>query len=178
MDAAHPLRVWAPVADGIDLVLDPDGEHVLEPTGDGWFVGPLLDPGARYRLRVHGGPADGRTVTDPGAHSLPDGVFGAGQAVDHDAFDWTDAGWDGGRGADRRRASIYELHVGTFSLLGTFDGAAARLDHLVDLGVTHLELLPCASFMGRRGWGYDGVMWWAPHHAYGGVTAMKAFVDA
>ena len=178
MDATQPVRVWAPVADGIDLVLEPGGEQTLQPTGDGWFVGPLLDPGARYRLRVHGGPADGRIITDPGAHSLPDGVFGAGQAVDHDAFSWTDAGWDGGRGADRRRASIYELHVGTFTTLGSFDGAAARLGYLVDLGVTHLELLPCASFMGRRGWGYDGVMWWAPHHAYGGVDGMKRFVDA
>ncbi len=181
MDAAAPLRVWAPIADGVDLVRGTDAEaegEALDPTGDGWFEGPRLDAGSRYRLRVHGGPGDGRTITDPASHSLPDGVFGAGEAVDHDAFGWTDRGWDGGRTADRRRASIYELHVGTFTPEGTFAAAAARLGHLVDLGVSAVELLPCASFMGRRGWGYDGVMWWAPHHAYGGVDAMKAFVDA
>ncbi len=178
MEAAQPLRVWAPVADALDLVLEPGGMQPLEAANDGWFVGPRLAPGIRYRLRVHGGPADGRTITDPATHSLPDGVFGAGQAVDHDAFRWTDAAWDGGRGADRRRAVIYELHVGTFTALGNFDGAVARLGHLVELGVTHIELLPCASFMGNRGWGYDAVMWWAPHHAYGGVAGMKRFVDA
>ncbi len=178
MDATKPLRVWAPMADGIDLVLEPGGDKALEPDEAGCFLGPRIAPGIRYRLRVHGGPGDGRTITDPATHSLPDGVFGPGQAVDHDAFRWTDGGWDGGRGADRRRAAIYELHVGTFTARGTFDGAVARLGHLVDLGVTHVELLPCASFMGRRGWGYDGVMWWAPHHAYGGVDGMKRFVNA
>ena len=174
--------MWAPIVSGLDLVLeDGDGDggpRSLRAVGDGWFEGPALAPGTRYRLGVHGGPGDGRTITDPGAHSLPDGVFGPAEAVDHAAFAWTDAGWDGGRGADRRRASIYELHVGTFTPEGTFAAAAQRLGHLVELGITHVELLPCHSFMGRHGWGYDGVMWWAPHHAYGGVAAMKAFVDA
>ena len=178
MDANRPLQVWAPLAEGLDLVLVPGGEQPLEPDGDGGFAGPQLAPGIRYRLRVHGGPGDGRTITDPAAHALHDGVFGPGQAVDHDAFRWTDGTWDGGRGADRRRAAIYELHVGTFTARGTFDGAIARLGQLAELGVTHIELLPCATFMGRRGWGYDGVMWWAPHHAYGGVVGMKRFVDA
>jgi len=177
MDAASPLRVWAPIVEGVDLVHD-EGEEALVAVGDGWFQGPRLAAGTRYRLGIHGGPGHGRTVTDPAAHALPDGVFGPGQAVDHAAFAWTDSAWDGGRGGDRRRASIYELHVGTFTREGTFAAAAARLDHLVDLGITHVELLPCHSFMGRRGWGYDGVMWWAPHHAYGGVEAMKRFVDA
>jgi len=177
VDAASPLRVWAPILDGVDLIRD-DGEAALEPVGGGWFQGPRLEAGTRYRLGIHGGPGDGRTITDPAAHALPDGVFGPGQVVDHTAFEWTDDHWDGGRGADRRRASIYELHVGTFTPEGTFAAAAGRLDHLVQLGITHVELLPCHSFMGRRGWGYDGVMWWAPHHAYGGVEAMKGFVDA
>ena len=177
MDAAAPVRVWAPVLDGIDLIVEGGGDEPLVAEGD-VFLGPRLGAGTRYRFRVHGGPGDGRVVTDPAAHSLPDGVFGAAEAVDHTAFPWTDAGWDGGRGADRRRAAIYELHVGTFTAEGTFAAAARHLDHLVELGVTHLELLPCHSFMGRHGWGYDGVMWWAPHHAYGGVDGMKGFVDA
>ncbi len=178
MDASQPLRVWAPMAERIDLVLVPGATQELEPDDHGGFCGPMLDPGTRYRLAVHGGPGDGLTITDPAAHSLTEGVFGPGQAVDHDVFRWTDDAWDGGQGADRRRASIYELHVGTFTERGTFDSAVTHLGHLAGLGVTHLELLPCATFMGRRGWGYDGVMWWAPHHAYGGVTGMKRFVDA
>ena len=178
MDASQPVRVWAPIVDGLDLVLgDGTEDEALTPAGGGFFDGPRLTAGTRYRLRVHGGPGDGRTITDPAAHSLPDGVFGPGEAIYH-SFRWTDGRWRGGAGADRRRASIYEMHVGTFTSEGTFAAAAGRLGHLVDLGVTHVELLPCASFMGRHGWGYDGVMWWAPHHAYGGVAAMKGFVDA
>jgi len=177
LEAAVPLRIWAPIVEGVDLVIEGGGEQPLHSSGDGFFDGPRLAAGTRYRLRVLGGPGDGRTITDPAARSLPDGVFGPGEVIHHSAFSWTDEGWDGGRGADRRRASIYELHVGTFTTEGTFAAAARRLDHLVALGVTTIELLPCASFMGTRGWGYDGVMWWAPHHAYGGVEAMKAFVD-
>ena len=71
-------------------------------------------------------------------------------------------------------AIIYELHVGTFTPLGTFDAAIARLDHLVDLGVTHVELMPVAEFSGDRGWGYDGVDLFAPHHAYGGPDGAQA----
>lgn len=178
MDAAEPLRVWSPLVDAIDLVHDGGHLHRLRSKGDGWFEGPRLGAGTRYLLRLHGGPGDGMTITDPAAHALPDGVLGPGQVVDHSAFAWTDADWAGGRGADRRRACIYELHVGTFTPPGTFAAAAEKFGHLVDLGVTHIELLPCHSFMGRRGWGYDGVMWWAPHHAYGGVEGMKGFVDA
>src|SRR5690606_25647845 len=75
-------------------------------------------------------------------------------------------------------AVLYELHVGTFTAAGTFEGVIRRLDHLIDLGVTHVELLPVAEFPGRRGWGYDGVDLFAPHHAYGGPEGLKRLVDA
>ena len=89
------------------------------------------------------------------------------QCVDHSRFEWTDAQWQ-----PRPLAAgiLYELHVGTFSEAGTFDGAIAKLPHLVDLGVTHVELMPVCEFSGERGWGYDGVDLFAPHHAYGGRT--------
>jgi maltooligosyltrehalose trehalohydrolase len=95
--------------------------------------------------------------------------------VDHGSFPWTDAGW---RGVHLPSAVVYELHVGTFTPGGTFDAAIEKLPHLADLGVDVVELLPVAEFSGDRGWGYDGVDLYAPHHAYGGPDGLKRLVDA
>jgi 1,4-alpha-glucan branching enzyme len=73
---------------------------------------------------------------------------------------------------------LYELHIGTFTREGTFDAALDRLDHLVDLGITHVEFMPVSQFSGNHGWGYDGVDLYAPHSAYGGPEALKRLVDA
>ena len=73
---------------------------------------------------------------------------------------------------------LYELHIGTFTPGGTFDSAIEQLDHLVDLGVTHVELLPVNDFNGVWNWGYDGVLWYAVHEGYGGPDGLKRFVDA
>ena len=105
----------------------------------------------------------------------PSGVHGPSGVVDHAAFAWTDGGW---RGLPLAGSVLYECHVGTFSAEGTFDGAIEHLDHLVDLGVDAIELMPVAEFPGRRGWGYDGVDLFAPHHAYGGPDGLKRLVDA
>jgi maltooligosyltrehalose trehalohydrolase len=176
MDASSALRVWAPLVERLDVVTG-DGTTALVKGADGWHDGPKLAPGTRYRLRTHDGPGGEREIGDPGSHSQPEGVFGPSEAVDHDAFAWSDAGWTGAPNDELDRAVIYELHVGTFTAEGTFDAAAERLSHLVDLGVTHVELLPVNTFTGTRGWGYDGVFWFAPHHAYGGVEGLKRFVD-
>ena len=90
-------------------------------------------------------------------------------------FPWTDAQW---QAPPLASAVVYELHVGTFTPEGTFDAAIDRLPHLVELGVTHVELMPVAEFPGDRGWGYDGVDLFAPHHAYGGPDGLKRLVDA
>jgi maltooligosyltrehalose trehalohydrolase len=95
--------------------------------------------------------------------------------VDHAAFRWTDAGW---QAPPLAAGLVYELHVGTFTPAGTFDGAIERLDHLVRLGVTHVELMPVAQFPGGHGWGYDGVDLFAPHSAYGGPDGLKRLIDA
>ena len=95
--------------------------------------------------------------------------------VDHSLFKWTDGGW---RGFALSAALVYELHVGTFSVSGTFDGVASHLDHLVALGVNTVELLPVAEASGERGWGDDGADPWAPHHSYGGPDGLKRLVDA
>ena len=95
--------------------------------------------------------------------------------VDHRAFAWSDQAWGGHRLGN---TVIYECHIGTFTRDGTFESAIERLDHLADLGVTAVELLPVAEASGERGWGYDGVLLWSPHHAYGGPDGLKRLVDA
>ena len=102
-------------------------------------------------------------------------MHGPSRVLDHDAFEWTDSRW---RGVPLPGAVLYELHVGTFTPGGTFDSAVERLDHLVQLGVSAVELLPCNGFAGRWGWGYDGVAWFAVHEPYGGPEGLKRFVDA
>ncbi len=114
-------------------------------------------------------------LPDPRSAWQPAGVHAASRLVNHQAFPWTDEGW---RPPPLASAVIYELHVGTFTPAGTFEAALERLDHLVELGVTHVEVMPVAEFPGTRGWGYDGVALFAPHHAYGGPIGFKRLVDA
>jgi maltooligosyltrehalose trehalohydrolase len=118
---------------------------------------------------------EGDALPDPRSRWQPLGVHGMSRIVDHEAFSWTDGEW---RGMAPPGDLVYELHVGTFTDEGTFDSAAGALDHLVDLGVGAVELMPVAEAPGDRGWGYDGVDLYAPHHAYGGPDALKRFVDA
>jgi maltooligosyltrehalose trehalohydrolase len=166
-------RLWAPLPDHVDLVLPASGDRVPMRAGaDGWWsVDRALAHGTDYAFSLDGGPAR----PDPRAAWLPDGVHGASRVFDADRFAWTDAGWSG---VDVRGAVTYELHVGTFTPEGTLDAAAARLEHLVALGVDVVELMPVAAFNGRHGWGYDGVAPYAVHEAYGGPAALQAFVDA
>jgi len=166
------FRVWAPRAGRVDLVVGGRDVPMDGPDDRGWFrVEADASPGADYAYRLDGG--DPRP--DPRSPWQPHGVDGPSRLVDHAAFGWTDAAWTG---RDPAEAVIYELHVGTFSPEGTFDGVVARLPHLVELGVDTVELLPVAQFPGRRGWGYDGVDLYAPHHGYGGPEGLKRLVDA
>ncbi|HEY7024727.1 MAG TPA: malto-oligosyltrehalose trehalohydrolase [Candidatus Limnocylindrales bacterium] len=166
-----PLRVWAPTATHVDGVVGAR-RIALEPTGDGWWLSnERLSPGTDYKFSLDGGAP----VPDPRSRSQPNGVDGPSRIVDPATFQWTDSEFVPTR---LDRAVIYELHIGTFSNDGTFDGAIGHLDHLAALGVTHVELMPVAEFSGERGWGYDGVDLYAPHHLYGGPEGMARFVDA
>jgi maltooligosyltrehalose trehalohydrolase len=119
---------------------------------------------------------DGKApLPDPRSPYQPNGVHGLSRPVDHSAFESRYARW---QTAPLSSAIIYECHIGTFTPAGTFDAAIERLGYLRDLGVTHVEVMPVAEFSGARGWGYDGVDLYAPHHSYGGPVAMKRFVDA
>jgi maltooligosyltrehalose trehalohydrolase len=143
----------------------------MAPEPGGWWAGGGVSAGRDYAFGLDGG----QPLPDPRSPWQPRGVNGASRAFDHAVFSWTDQGW-GGR--ELAQALIYELHVGTFTPEGTFDAAAAKLPHLVELGVDAVELMPVAEFPGDRGWGYDGVDLWAPHHAYGGPLGLKRLVDA
>ncbi|MEY2398036.1 MAG: maltooligosyltrehalose trehalohydrolase [Actinomycetota bacterium] len=162
--------VWAPAASSVELVTD-EGRAPMNRDGEWWRAGSDVPAGTRYAFAVDGSDA----MPDPRSASQPEGVHGRSVTVDHADYPWRHSEFTGPALAD---SVLYELHVGTFSAEGTFAGAARHLDALVDLGVTTVELMPVAEFPGSRGWGYDGVDLFAPHHGYGGPEELKALVDA
>jgi maltooligosyltrehalose trehalohydrolase len=170
------FRLWAPQARGVALVLEEERsqrELPMPAAAGGWF-GLATDAaraGSRYRYRIDGGLA----VPDPASRFQPADVHGPSEVIDPGAFDWRDTGW---RGRPWEEIVVYELHTGTFSESGDFAGVARRLDHLVRLGVTAVELLPVADFPGRRNWGYDGVLLYAPDSRYGRPEDLKRLVEA
>jgi len=170
------FRLWAPAARRVDLVRSagPDvGEAPMQPMPDGWFerTVPRADATTRYTFRIDGDAL----VPDPASRANPDDVHAASALVDPLAFEWPDEHW---RGRPWHEAVIYELHVGCFTREGTFAAATGRLDELAALGVTAIELMPVAEFAGRRGWGYDGVLPFAPEASYGTPDDLKRLVAA
>jgi maltooligosyltrehalose trehalohydrolase len=168
----HTFKVWAPGRRRVELIADGHRLPMTPTEGGCWEVSDGdSHAGTRYGFSLEGGV----TRPDPRSESQPDGVFGLSEVVDHNLQVWSDAGWTG---VTLAGAVLYELHVGTFTPEGTFDGVIERLPHLVDLGVDAIELMPVAEFAGERGWGYDGVDLFAPHHSYGGPLGLKRLVDA
>ncbi|MBW3595891.1 MAG: malto-oligosyltrehalose trehalohydrolase [Planctomycetes bacterium] len=168
----HTFAVWSPKAEQVSVVTD-EGEFSMQREDRGWWRVAVASagPGTRYAFRVDGGSER----PDPRSPFQPDGPHARSRVVDHSEFRWTDAGF---QAKPLSSAVIYELHIGTFTEAGTFHAAIERLDHLVDLGVTHVELMPVAEFDGDRGWGYDGVDLFAPHHHYGDPGSLKSLVNA
>jgi malto-oligosyltrehalose trehalohydrolase len=167
------FRLWAPLADGeVSLVLPGRGARLpMRPSGGGWLEAEAeAAPGDAYAFAL----PDGREVADPASRRQAGDVHGPSVLVDPDAYRWRHAGW---RGRPWGEAVVYELHLGTFSPEGTYEGTRARLPHLADLGVTAVELMPVADFAGGRGWGYDGVLPYAPARCYGTPDELKALVD-
>jgi maltooligosyltrehalose trehalohydrolase len=168
----HTFRIWAPTPHRVDVIA---GDHMLpmKQRERGWWEISDADShaGTRYGYSLDGGAVR----PDPRSPSQPDGVLGLSEVIDHNAFAWNDGGW---RGIPLPGSVLYELHVGTFSPKGTLDGVVERLPHLVELGIDAIELMPVVEFSGDRGWGYDGVDLFAPHHAYGGAAALSRLVDA
>jgi maltooligosyltrehalose trehalohydrolase len=169
---AVPIDVWAPAAQTVQLV---SGAVTAPMTRDdaGWWHGGLPgdEDGVDYGFLVDGnGP-----FPDPRSRRQPHGVHDLSRTFDPADHAWQDGAWTGRQLAG---ATIYELHIGTFTPEGTLDAAAGRLDHLVSLGVDFVELLPVNGFNGTHNWGYDGVLWYAVHEGYGGPAAYQRFVDA
>ncbi|MEO6125946.1 MAG: malto-oligosyltrehalose trehalohydrolase [Ilumatobacteraceae bacterium] len=166
---SRPTRVWAPTPTTVEFETEL-GTSAMRPIDDGWWEGDGLAADTAYRFVLDGEPSP-----DPRSPRQPDGPQGWSRTVDHSAFAWTDSGWTS---FPLAAAVIYEMHVGTFSPEATFDGAIEKLDELVDLGITALEIMPIATFSGARGWGYDGVNLFAPHEAYGGPDGLRRLIDA
>jgi len=142
-------------------------------TAEGWhqLTVSTAGPGTRYKFIL----SDGTEVPDPASRYQPDDVYGPSEVIDPKGYAWTDCGW---RGRPWTEAILYEMHVGTFTPAGQYRSAIEKLEHLQDLGVTGIELMAVADFPGRRNWGYDGVLWYAPDSSYGRPEDLKALVDA
>lgn len=175
MTPDRTFPVWAPHADTVAVVVGDRDPLPLERADGGWWRLPEpFEAGPEpldYAFSVDGGDPH----PDPRSRRQPHGVHAPGREFDPGAYRWGDGGW---RGRDLTGAVVYELHLGTFTPEGTLDAAAGRLDHLVDLGVEAVELLPVNAFNGTHNWGYDGVLWYAVHEPYGGPEAYQRFVDA
>ncbi|WP_103339660.1 malto-oligosyltrehalose trehalohydrolase [Amycolatopsis sp. CA-126428] len=162
------FSVWAPAARRVRVSVDA-GVHEMTEADGGWWHAEA--EGINYAFLLD----DEKPLPDPRSRWQPHGVHAESRVYDHSEFAWTDDAWTG---RQLPGGVLYELHVGTFTEGGTFDAAIDRLDHLVDLGITHVELLPVNAFDGTAGWGYDGVLWGAVHEPYGGPDGLKRFVDA
>src|SRR3989475_6872677 len=162
-DGGVVFGAWAPRWRSTDVVIEGGWPLAMSRQDDGLFEAVVagLRPGTRYQYRLDGA----RYRPDPASRFQPEGVHGPSMAVNTGSFPWTDQAFTGHALAD---LVIYELHVGTFTRAGTFEAIVAHLPHLVDLGVTAVELMPVAGFPGSRNWGYDGVHLFAAPSTYGG----------
>jgi maltooligosyltrehalose trehalohydrolase len=171
VDSGVRFRLWAPGAQQVELVFQ-DQSRPMERREGGWFeLTEKAKPGTLYRYRIDGG----QEVPDPASRFQPQDVDGPSEVIDPHAFEWQDEGW---QGRPWQEAVIYELHVGTFTPHGSFAAVIPKLQHLKELGVTAIELMPLSDFVGRRNWGYDGVLPYAPDASYGRPDDLKVLVQA
>lgn len=168
------FRLWAPAQQRVSVVLGGSGPTLpMQAQEGGWHE--LVTAAARAGMSYQFALSDGTTVPDPASRFQPHDTKGPSEIIDPRAYRWSHPQWRGRRWDE---AVIYEVHIGTFTPAGTYRAAIGKLDHLVDLGVTAIELMPVADFPGRWGWGYDGVLPYAPNDAYGRPEDLKALIDA
>jgi maltooligosyltrehalose trehalohydrolase len=176
-DGRTRFRLWAPSARSVEIVIGATTQDAyslpMPGAGDGWYelVRPDTPPGTLYSYRIDGD----LEVPDPASRFNPKDVHGPSEVIDPGSYDWRDIGWQGRPWQD---AVLYELHVGTFTRPGTFAALEKRLDTLARDGITAIELMPVADFPGKRGWGYDGVLLYAPESGYGRPEKLKHFIEA
>ncbi len=175
VQADHGVRfsIWAPAQASVKVAIDGAAPLPLRAGAEGWheLTSAAAHPGSRYRFVL----TDGSQVPDPASRFQPEDVHGPSEVIDPLAYRWRDGRW---AGRPWTEAVVYELHVGAFTPEGTFRAAIDRLEHLVALGITAIELMPVADFPGRCNWGYDGVLLFAPDATYGRPDDLKALVEA
>ena len=173
-DGSARFRLWAPSAKKVELCIERDGGEeriALAGQPDGWYSTiQMAVAGTRYRYRIN----EEIDVPDPASRFQPEDVHAPSELIDPNAFVWGDDDW---RGRPWEETVLYELHVGAFTSDGTYAGVQERLEHLCQLGVTAIELMPLADFPGRRNWGYDGTLLFAPDSRYGRPETLKALID-
>ncbi len=173
-DGTTSFRVWAPAAETVAVEIDGERFPLERAAGDVYEAALAVAPGTDYRYMLD----DDDAWPDPFSRAQPQGLRGPSRVIElgrPDPGEATGEAWDGVALAE---LVIYELHVGTFSPAGTFDGVIPRLGELRELGVTAIEVMPVATFAGDRGWGYDGVYTFAPHPAYGGPDGLRRLIAA
>jgi len=167
------FRLWAPAHRELSVAIAGEPRPLaMNQLEGGWFQ--LTTDRARAGSRYQYVLPDGRRLPDPASRFQPEDVHGISEVIDPDNYVWHDKEW---AGRPWQEAVVYELHVGTFTADGTFAGVQEKLRHLLDLGVTAIELMPIAQFPGRRNWGYDGVYPFAPAASYGRPEELQALVD-
>lgn len=175
------FQLWAPAAERVDIYLTRGAEqssviHTILPMdaeAEGWFrlTTDKATIGMRYRFRINGDTQ----VPDPASRFQPEDVHGPSEVINHAAWAWRDTAW---RGRPWEETIFYELHVGSFTPQGSFSAVQQKLDYLMELGITAIELMPVADFPGERNWGYDGAYLFAPDSRYGRPEDLKALIDA
>jgi maltooligosyltrehalose trehalohydrolase len=170
----HRFEVWAPLPKAVALHVNNAALPMHGPDDQGFWRLDVdeAEPGTDYGYYTD---SEDKCYPDPRSLWQPHGVHRMSRLYDQSSYSWNDFNF---RALPLASAVIYELHVGTFTRQGTLDAAIEKLDHLVELGITHVELMPVASFPGNHGWGYDGVALFSVHEPYGGPDALKRFVDA
>ncbi|WP_439585710.1 malto-oligosyltrehalose trehalohydrolase [Dyadobacter bucti] len=168
------VQLWAPEAKEVELLIPGKNKTVsLTCKEQGYWMAETnhLQPGDLYYFELDGK----KQLPDPASLSQPDDVLGASQALDISSFKWEDGSW---QHFPLKEYISYEIHIGTFTSEGTFAAAEKKLDYLVDLGITAVEIMPVAQFSGSRNWGYDGVYPFCVQHSYGGAQGLQSFVNA
>lgn len=165
------FKLWAPFAEKVELLINDVISVQAQMAEMGYWIilTDSISPGDSYKVRINGG----KTFPDPASLMQPEGVHGPSRALDLSSYKWNDRDW---KGLDEENV-FYELHTGTFSKKGTFEGIAGRIGYFKDLGINTLEIMPVAQFPGSRNWGYDGVFPFAVQNSYGGAFALMKLVD-
>lgn len=171
---ACEFSVWAPLAHTVTVNIIHPEKNLIPLTKDesGYWQGkaPGVIPGARYVIEING-----ESRPDPASFSQPDSIHEASEVVDLQLYHWKNTDW---KGISLEQMIMYELHVGTFTEAGTFEGVISKLEYLKELGINAIEIMPVAQFPGTRNWGYDGVYPFAVQNSYGGHLGLQKLVDA